>query len=244
MEQHSHNFVAMPVFSLEDGEQIGTVKEVVIDKKNLEISALIIEPKGFFKEQKIIPYIKVKNVGSDAITIDRSTGATNPANLPNILSLMKNNNNIIGTKVITESGVTLGYIEEFIVDDTNGKIVAFELSGKVSGLVGGKARLDASCAVTLGKDALITKSGSENELTVISPPIKDSIKSITNTTGKWLDNAFDKTKKWGKELSEKLSKIASEEMPTRFRKKDTPLNREEKTDTKEDDNVPPEDDLF
>lgn len=248
MVQQSNHFVAMPVFSLEDGEQVGTVKEIVIDNKALEISALIIEPKGFFKEQKIIPYIKVKNVGNDAITIERSSGVTTPTNLPNILSLIKNKNSIIGVKVITETGLTLGYVDEYLVDDETGKIVAFELGGKITGLLNGKARLDASCALRLGKDALIVKDGSEEELEMLTAPIKDSFKNFSSTASKWLDNTVDKTKQWSKNVGEKLSKIASEEMPTRFNKKSEtptkPIERleEEKEDTEDD--KPPSEELF
>lgn len=235
MEQQSSHFVAMPVFSLEDGQQIGTVKEVVIDNKALEISALVIEPKGFFKEQKIIPYVKVKNVGADAITIERGTNASTSTSFPNILSLMKNNNTIIGTKVITENGITLGYIEEFLVDDATGKITAFELGGKISRLLNGTVRFDACWALTLGKDALIAKTGAEKELIKTSAPLKDSFNSFSNTTAKWFDDAFDNTKKWGKNIGEKLSRVAAEEMPSRFKKKEEPdsLHEESKEEAQE-----------
>lgn len=239
MERQSKHFVAMPVFSLDDGQQIGLVKEIVIDYRNFEVSALVIEPKGFFKEQKIIPYIKVKNVGSDAITIERTVGATNPTNLPQILSLMKNGNTIIGTKVITETGITLGYIEEFLVEDSTGKIAGFELGSKITGLMGGKTKINAGMSLTLGKDALIVKAGTEQELTQLSPPIKDSFKNLTLEASKWVDSAFDQSKRWVKNVGDKLSKIAAEELPTHFRKKDEapPETSKKEDEDKDQDNL-------
>lgn len=232
----------MPVFSLEDGQQIGVVKETVIDNKNLEISALAIEPKGFFKEQKIIPYAKVKSVGDDAITIERTGGAQSPGNLPNILSLSKSSASFIGTKVVSENGLNLGYVEEFIIEDTTGKIVGFELGGKISGLLSGKVRLDTDFALTMGRDALIVKADSEKNLISLTPPIKDSLKNISGATSKWVEHTMDNTKKWSKVFGNKLSKLASEEMPNYFRKKDPPV--EETPPEEKEESKPPKEELF
>lgn len=242
MERQSKHFVAMPVFSLEDGQQIGIVKDTIIDNKNLDINALSIEPKGFFKEQKIIPYVKVKSVGDDAITIERTGGAQSAGSLSNVLSLAKSSATFIGTKVVTETGLNLGYVEEFIIEDTTGKIVGFELGGKINGLLSGKARLNADFALTMGKDALIVKADSESNLISITPAMKDSLKTISDATSKWVECTVDNTKKWSKVLGSKLSKIASEEMPNYFRKKDPPL--EEKAPEEEEEKKPPKEELF
>ena len=47
--QKSKRFEAMPVISLEEGRQIGTVKGLVVDPAARKVAALIIEQKGWFK---------------------------------------------------------------------------------------------------------------------------------------------------------------------------------------------------
>ena len=125
----SRKFLSLPIISLSEGQHIGYVKGLVIDANTKSLAALIIDPKGFFKDQRIIPYGKVVSVGEDAITIDKGGHVEKSASLPEILSLIKEKLSIIGTRVITQSGKTLGIAEEYYIDPITGAITQIEISG-------------------------------------------------------------------------------------------------------------------
>ena len=86
----------MPVISLAEGQQIGIVKALVINPLLKSITALMVEQKGWFKEQKYIPYSKVRSVGNDVLTIEYKSSLDKTVGLPEIMDLLKNKVDIIG----------------------------------------------------------------------------------------------------------------------------------------------------
>lgn len=179
----SRKFLSLPIISLSEGQHIGYVKGLVIDAGTKSLAALIIDPKGFFKDQRIIPYSKVVSVGEDAITIDKGGHVEKSASLPEILSLIKEKLSIIGTRVITQSGKTLGIAEEYYINPETGAITQIEISGgKLEGLLNGKALLQAEYISTIGQDVIVTQKGSETHLVAADKGISDSFKSLLHST--------------------------------------------------------------
>ncbi|MGC7871621.1 PRC-barrel domain-containing protein [Desulfosporosinus sp. SYSU MS00001] len=179
----SRKFLSLPIISLQEGQQIGFVKSLVVDAGTKSLAAIIVDPKGFFKDQRIIPYAKVISVGDDAITIDKETHVEKTANLPELLELVKEKLSIIGTKIITESGKTLGTADEFYIDPDSGKITQIEISsGKLNGFLSGKAWMSADYVTTLGHDVIVTQRGSENYLSVADKGLSESFKNLLHST--------------------------------------------------------------
>jgi uncharacterized protein YrrD len=62
----------MPVVSMADGTQVGSVADVLIDTANLRVVALLLSARS---GQSILPFDAIGSIGSDALTID-STAVT------------------------------------------------------------------------------------------------------------------------------------------------------------------------
>lgn len=179
----SRKFLSLPIISLREGQQIGYVKSLILNAQEKAVAALVIDPKGFFKDQRIIPYAKVVSVGEDAITIDKESYVEKSASLPEILDLLKEKLGIIGTKVVTESGKILGVAEEYFVNPDTGQVTHLEISGgKLGGLINGRAYLQAEQLVTIGPDAIVAQKGSEHLLAVADKGLNDTLKSLIHST--------------------------------------------------------------
>ena len=179
----SKEFHSLPIVSLSEGQHIGYVKSLVVDAQSKALAALVIDPKGFFKDQRIIPYSKVVSVGEDAITIDKGSYVEKSASLPEILQLIKERLSIIGTRIITQNGKTLGVVDEYYINPTNGQITQVEISGgKIEGFFSGKALLDAQYLLTIGQDVIVAQQGSESHLLVADKGINESLKSLLHST--------------------------------------------------------------
>ena len=179
----SRKYLSLPIISLQEGQQIGFVKSLILSADTKSLAAIVVDSKGFFKDQRIIPYSKVVSVGDDVITIDKESHVEKTSNLPELLNLVKEKLTIIGTKMVTESGKTLGTADEYYVDPNTGKITQIEISGgKLEGLLSGKAWISAEYITTLGHDAIITQKGSENSLTVADKGLSDSFKNLLHST--------------------------------------------------------------
>ncbi|MEA4902934.1 PRC-barrel domain-containing protein [Desulfitobacterium sp.] len=179
----SRKFLSLPIVSLSEGQHIGYVKSLVIDAQTKSLAAIAVDLKGFFKDQRIIPYNKVVSVGEDAITIDKGVHVEKSASLPEMLSLIKEKLTIIGTRVITQSGKTLGVAEEYYIDPETGRITQIEISGgKLEGLLNGRALLQAEYISTIGHDVIVAEKGSESHLVSADKGLSDSFKSLIHST--------------------------------------------------------------
>ncbi|EGW39996.1 PRC-barrel domain-containing protein [Desulfosporosinus sp. OT] len=179
----SRKYLSLPIISLQEGQQIGYVKSLILDASTKSLAAIVVDPKGLFKDQRIIPYSKVVSVGDDAITIDKESHVEKTSNLPELLDLVKGKLTIIGTKMVTETGKTLGTAEEYYVDPKTGEITQIEISGgKLEGFLSGKAWIAAEYITTIGHDVIVARKESENVLTVADKGLSETFKNLIHST--------------------------------------------------------------
>ncbi|AEF92999.1 PRC-barrel domain protein [Desulfotomaculum nigrificans CO-1-SRB] len=207
----SKKYVGMPVISLAEGQQIGTVKGLVVDPVQKKVAALIIEQKGWFKEQKFAPYGKVCSIGKDAITIDQSTHVEKGASLPEILKLYKEKLNLIGCRVMAENGTHLGIVDEYFVEENTGAIVGLELSGSLlDSFMKGRVFLDISFTRTIGKEMVVTSNEAIDNLVKVDGGLQETVKTFKNSTSQFLENTLQKTKEISSKTKEELESKTKE----------------------------------
>lgn len=203
----SRKFISMPIVSLAEGMQIGSVRSLVVDPAKMEVAALIIDQRGWFREQKIIPYAKVKSIGSDAVTIDQSSNVQKPISLPELLKLIKERCNPVGTKVIAENGTVIGTVDEFYVDEATGKITGLEISGKLlESLYKGKAFLPVDSICTIGSDIIVVTNDAESHLEKIDGGLQETLHNIKEGTSSILESTIQRTKDISKNIKDKYEK--------------------------------------
>ncbi|SHF39291.1 Uncharacterized protein YrrD, contains PRC-barrel domain [Desulforamulus putei DSM 12395] len=207
----SKKFIGMPVISLAEGQQMGTVKGLVVDPHQQKVAALIIEQKGWFSEQKFAPYGKVRSVGTDAITIDQSAVVEKGASLPDILKLYKDKVTVIGCKVIAENGSHLGEVDEYFVEETTGSIVGLEISGNLlNSIMKGKSFLDISFVRTIGKELVVASNEAMDNIVKIDGGLSETVKQIKDSTSHIWESTLQKTKELGSKTKELSSKTKEE----------------------------------
>lgn len=201
----SKKFASMPVISLEEGRQIGAVKGLVIDPSAKKVAALIVEEKGWFKEQKFIPFHKVHSVGEDAITIEKTSGVDKASGLPDIVKLLRERISITGAKMVAENGTVLGYVDEYYIDTNTGTIAGLEFSGSfIDGVISGRAFMDIAYVRTLGKEVVvISNEGLDN---VFKPDggLQETVKNIRESTGQFWKSTLQKTRELGSGFNRSL----------------------------------------
>ena len=203
----SKQFMAMPVISLEEGQQIGNIKGLIIDPVKKVVSALVIEQKGWFKEQKFIPFNKINSVGNDAITVEQNNTIQKGTVMPDIFKLYKKNLEITGTKIVTEAGTSLGYIDEYYVQLSDGAIAGIEFSGKlINSMLKGRAFLDSSFIRTIGKEVIVVYEEAMDNIIKVDGGIQETVKQIKDSTEHIWDSTLKKTKELSSSISNSLSK--------------------------------------
>ena len=227
----SRKFLSLPIISLQEGQQLGYVKSLILNASSKSLAAIVVDPKGFFKDQRIIPYSKVVSVGDDAITINKESHVEKTSSLPELLDLVKEKLTIIGTKMVTETGKTLGTADEFYVDPSTGKITKIEISGgKLEGFLNGKAWISAEYITTIGHDIIVAQKGSESVLTVSDKGLSDSFKSLIHSTSHLASETTQTISKYFKKDKLKPSQAAQDKTSIIFPETDPEIETTPSTD--------------
>lgn len=202
----SKKLLAMPIISLENGEQIGRVKGVIIDPKAIKIAALVLEHKGgWFKEAKVIPMEQVNSIGDHAVTVTHTHCVEKASAIPEILQLLREGIQLIGTKVLTKDGTLIGTVEEFHYEPTQGKITQLEISSTLlDSLFKGKALLPTHLISTLGKHAIIVQEGATEKLVRLESGFQETVKSVKEAGSKVWNSTLETTKRLGESLSKSV----------------------------------------
>ncbi len=204
----SKQFTSMPVISLEEGQQIGIIKGLVIDPGLKKVAALIIEQKGWFNDQKFIPYGNVHSVGEDAVTVKHGTIIQKGGNLPEIISLTKNKIKISGARIVTENGTLLGEADDYYVDPASGEMIGMEFSGNfINGLFSGKAFLDIDHVLTIGKDMIVCSDQALDEVVKLNGGLQEKLRGVKDSTSNLWESTIQKTRELGSNVNNSIVKI-------------------------------------
>ncbi len=204
----SKQFMSMPVISLEEGHQIGIIKSLVVDPSLKRVAALIIEQKGWFNDQKFIPYSNIHCVGEDAVTVKHGTMVQKGGNLPEIISLTKSKVKVSGTRIVTKSGTLLGEADDYYVNLATGEMIGLEFSGSfINGLFSGKAFLDINHVVTIGKDMIVCSDQALVEAVKLDGGLQEKLRGVKDSTSNLWESTIQKTRELGSNVNKSFTKI-------------------------------------
>ncbi len=147
----SSEIMGLPVISINEGRELGKVRDLVINPAAKAVSALLIEDRKWFMGAKTCPFSAISGIGQDALTIETSQSVTAALDSPELLDLLAEEIRIIGSKLLTKTGQLQGKIVDMIVDES-GKMISFD----VEGIHGRMTNILSDQVLTFGRKVTIT----------------------------------------------------------------------------------------
>lgn len=160
--RRAREIIGLPVIDIEAGKQLGTVKDLLIDR-DWSLRGVLLETKRWFSSLRYIVWENVVSVGKDAVTVPNEQCVRQLDETNDWLSLLNGSYKLKGLPVITVDGQQLGWVEDVYLEEQLGKkVLGCELSdGLLSDLREGRRWLPSPDNVTLGEDAVIVPAGSD-----------------------------------------------------------------------------------
>jgi uncharacterized protein YrrD len=122
--------VGRAVIDMEAAERLGKIKEIIVQRDGERVAGFIIvhgeTMVGTGGKRRKIPASAVHSIGPDAMTVRGST-MQELAELDNLPRM----SDIIGHKMITQSGRLLGVIDDMLINRVDGTIVGFVVGESV-----------------------------------------------------------------------------------------------------------------
>ena len=146
----SADILRLPVISISEGKQVGTVKDLVIDASQGAVVALVVDDGSWYLGAKVLPFNAITGLGESAVTVEGTSNLIPVSTLPRIEQLMSAGVKVIGSRTLTRSGHMGGKVVEIAIDES-GRINTCEVEESI----GERILIPVQQIVTFGKDVLI-----------------------------------------------------------------------------------------
>ncbi|MGZ0086577.1 PRC-barrel domain-containing protein [Caldibacillus thermoamylovorans] len=155
----SAQIIGLPIISIADGTQIGTVKNFVINPDKGSVDFLTVEHEDVQVSLKAIPFKKIVGIGEFAVTVASGHDVIDLSEIPIANQLVNKQIRIKQTKAITRKGQLLGEVQEFFLNEETGEIIGVSVR-----LENGEAVLPSAQVLTYGKEMLIVADDAQTAL--------------------------------------------------------------------------------
>ena len=146
----SADILRLPVISISEGKQVGTVKDLVIDAAQGAVVALVVDDGSWYLGAKVLPFNAITGLGESAVTVEATSNLIPVATIPRLEQLLSAGVKVIGTRTLSRSGHMGGKVVEITIDET-GRISSCEVEENI----GERSQISVQQIVTFGKDVLI-----------------------------------------------------------------------------------------
>ena len=171
----SKHIIGKPLVTIQHGEIIGKVKDVLIDPDRYEVAALVLPRKLFSRKTMVLPRHQVHVFGEDVILIKSNEVMIRDDTLENVSSLVAVRKQLKGQGVVTEEGVRIGIVDDLWIDE-EGRVVSYALSKVfVKGPLTESKRIPLGYTRSLGPDVIIVDSSA---LTAQESDDEDGLETI------------------------------------------------------------------
>ena len=156
----SREITGLSVISIQEGKELGIVKQLVVDSAAGSVIAMLIDDGKSYLGAKALPFSTISGIGEYAVTVNSESDIVATSTFDQFLS---KGIDIVGSLAVTRDGNIAGTISEIVID-VDGKIV--ECLAKTAAEE--TFSVSAQRIVTYGKDVLII-STNDAETTILNP---------------------------------------------------------------------------
>ena len=164
----SQQIIGLPVVSIQDGNEIGKVKNVMINAGKGTVDFFVIDSAMRSLAGGVVPVGKVLGIGADALTILEADDVSDIVKIPAAIDLLQKNITVRGTRVLTRKGSLLGTAGDIHVDEEAAcGITGVDFIPDSAAFEAGVIPRDA--IITFGKNLLVVEEGFTSRL-MTAPP--------------------------------------------------------------------------
>ena len=157
----------MPVLSLQEGEQLGQVDELIVDPATVQVVALLLDRRTANKEEQVVATVNVRSVGEAAITIEDRGSVVPISRIPRFQELARLKQPVLGKMVMSEDGTRMGEVADLEIDLKDFRVTSLVLQGF---LWKKGAAIPAERIRSIGRDAVIVRAEAGEEPPAVEPP--------------------------------------------------------------------------
>jgi uncharacterized protein YrrD len=168
----ARELIGLPVFSVAEGQNLGTVSGLLVRREDRTVEAVGIGG-GTFRQARYLRLAQLSTIGADAVMVPTAGALKESLSGSQIKAL---DGTLAGRPVVSESGQRLGEVVGFAITVATGKIEVFHVRPESAGLArlaaivrADSVQIGDHLVVTLGANALILRDAAIPLLQTESP---------------------------------------------------------------------------
>ncbi|MCD8485240.1 MAG: PRC-barrel domain-containing protein [Desertifilum sp.] len=191
------DLIGKPAIAYDTGEQFDRIQDLIFDPVKNQLIGFLIDEGGWFSDARILPFHSIQAIGKDAAIARSKSLAIAASQIPEIDRILKTNQILRGTQMMTTDGSYLGVLVDFFFNEHSGEIEGYEVSGGLfDDLASGRSFVPALQTLKLGEDVAFVPpetleymAESHKPVPATSPspattPFPDSLHTLENTLGR------------------------------------------------------------
>lgn len=210
---NSRKILGMPVFSCKEGLNLGNIRQVLVDIKTFTVQGFLLGKRKVAQYERILPFSAVFNFGEDSVTVETVSLLERRGQTNYYTRQVHRPPTIIGARVFTTGGRSLGKIEEYRFNSESGRITGLEIAPngffKVRTLVKGEHII----AIT-GNTAMLDEKAVDDAVAIENSFIVNmgnAADTVKEKAGEFMSSTADITKRISTSISGRLGKIRKRE---------------------------------
>lgn len=196
------------VVSYDTGERFDKVKDLIFDQNSNQLVGLLLEEAGWFSSAKVILLKDVKAIGSDAVIVPSKDCVISANEITVIEQILKHNNILKGTHIMTTDGRDLGTMVDLYFDERTGSVEGYEVSGGLfADAYSGRSFVPAIQTLKIGEDVAFVPSQTADYMEEQVGGIRGAVQSASAKVQDTAQFTGDKLQELGQVTGEKIQEF-------------------------------------
>jgi uncharacterized protein YrrD len=197
-----------PVVSYDTGDRFDKVKDLVFDQNSNQLVGLLLEEGGWLSSAKVILLKDVKAIGPDAVIVPSKDCVISANEITVIEQILKHNNILKGTRIMTTDGRDLGTMVDMYFDERTGSVEGYEVSGGLfADAYSGRSFVPAIQTLKIGEDVAFVPSQTAGYMEEQVGGIKGAVQSASAKVQDTAQSTGDKLQELGQATGDKLQEL-------------------------------------
>ncbi|HSE29231.1 MAG TPA: PRC-barrel domain-containing protein [Candidatus Saccharimonadales bacterium] len=156
--------LTMPVVSLQTGRKLATLAKAIVDPRQLHVIAYYCEGPNLDIDPAVLHTDDIREVSSMGMIVDSAEDIMSPEDLVRLQQIIDFDFNLVGMKVIDDSGKKIGKVSSYSIETNTFFIIKIHVQpGFFQALHTTEHIIDRSQIIEINDNAIVVKSASVKE---------------------------------------------------------------------------------
>jgi uncharacterized protein YrrD len=193
------------VVAYNTGERIERIQDLIFDQQSDRLLGLLVDDGGLFRSARVIPFAQVQAIGLNAVIVPSKAAVVKIKKAPEIRAIVKRNNVLKGTRILTVNGRDLGTMIDLYFDEQTGVVEGYEVSGGLfADAYSGRCFVPATKTLKIGENFAFVPVETAELMQEQVGGFKGAIQTASNTIQDTTAAANQKLQRVGEIATEKL----------------------------------------